>query len=88
MCKEEVLLNNNIGKQSGDLVEMPSKVVEHGMDDHVPDENDGSKCKQVSNHVVNNGNLKVLVCKQYANNSGDKLVDKERPLKRKRVYAE
>ncbi|GJT26055.1 retrovirus-related pol polyprotein from transposon TNT 1-94 [Tanacetum coccineum] len=35
--EEEVPLNNNIGKQSGDLVEMPSEAMEWGMDDHVPD---------------------------------------------------
>ncbi|GJW50885.1 hypothetical protein Tco_0092236 [Tanacetum coccineum] len=88
MCEEEVLLNNNIGNQSGDLVEMPSEVVKQGMDDHVSDEIDGAMCEQVSNHVVNKGNLEVLVCKQVANHSGDELVDKGRPLKRKRVYAE
>ncbi|GKE00749.1 hypothetical protein Tco_1388732 [Tanacetum coccineum] len=49
VCEEEVPLNNNIGKQIGDIVEMPSETVEQGMDDHV---------------------------------------DKGRPLKRKRVYAE
>ncbi|GKA17139.1 hypothetical protein Tco_0696976 [Tanacetum coccineum] len=45
VCKEEVPLNNNIGKQSGDLVEMPSEAVKQGMDDHVPDEIDGAKCE-------------------------------------------
>ncbi|GKC12182.1 hypothetical protein Tco_1008964 [Tanacetum coccineum] len=43
VCEEEVLLNNNIGQQSGDLVEMPSEAVEQGIDDHVPDEIDGAK---------------------------------------------
>ncbi|GJZ16157.1 hypothetical protein Tco_0551834 [Tanacetum coccineum] len=33
VCEEEVPLNNNIEKQSGDLVYMPSEVVEQGMDD-------------------------------------------------------
>ncbi|GKF24965.1 hypothetical protein Tco_0080859, partial [Tanacetum coccineum] len=42
VCKKEVPLNNNIGKQSGNLVEMPSEAVEQGMDDHVPDEIDGA----------------------------------------------
>ncbi|GJW59896.1 hypothetical protein Tco_0109231 [Tanacetum coccineum] len=50
MCEEEVPLNNNIGKQSGDLVEIPSEAVEQGMDDHVPDEIDGAKGEQVANH--------------------------------------
>ncbi|GJS15669.1 hypothetical protein Tco_0410141 [Tanacetum coccineum] len=50
VCEEEVPLNNNIGKQSGNHVEMPSEVVEQGMDDHVPDEIDGAKCEQVANH--------------------------------------
>ncbi|GJZ04779.1 hypothetical protein Tco_0538054 [Tanacetum coccineum] len=88
VCKEELPLNNNIGKQSGDLVEIPTKAVEHGMDDHVPDEIDGVKCEQVPNHVVNKSNLEVMVCKQVANHGGDELVDKGRQLKRKRVYAE
>ncbi|GKD63478.1 hypothetical protein Tco_1305586 [Tanacetum coccineum] len=35
--EEEVSLNNNIGKLSHDLVEMPSEAVKQGMDDHVPD---------------------------------------------------
>nr|GEU53326.1 ribonuclease H-like domain-containing protein [Tanacetum cinerariifolium] len=83
--EEEVLLNNNIGKQSGDLVEMPSEAMEQGMDDHVPDKIDGAKCDQVPNHVPN---LEVLVCKQVANHDSDELVDKGRLLKRKRVYAE
>ncbi|GJV54444.1 hypothetical protein Tco_1450185 [Tanacetum coccineum] len=50
VCEEEVPLHNNIGKKSGDLVEMPSEAVEQGMDDHVPDEIDGAKCEQVTNH--------------------------------------
>nr|GEX70725.1 hypothetical protein [Tanacetum cinerariifolium] len=58
------------------------------MDDHVHDEIDSAKCEHVPIHVVNKGNLEVLVCKQVANHGGDELVDKGRPLKRKRVYAE
>ncbi|GJT87571.1 hypothetical protein Tco_1069288 [Tanacetum coccineum] len=88
MCEEEVPFNNNTGKQSGDLVEMPSEAVEQGMDAHVPDEIDGAKYEQLPNHVVKKGNLEFLVCKQVANHGGDKLVDKGRPLKRKRVYVE
>nr|GEV11547.1 hypothetical protein [Tanacetum cinerariifolium] len=45
VCEEDVLLNNNIGKQSGDLVEMPSKAVEQEIDDHVSNEIDGAKCE-------------------------------------------
>ncbi|GJX56693.1 hypothetical protein Tco_1207722 [Tanacetum coccineum] len=41
VCEEEVPFNNNIGKQIGDLVEMPSEAVEQGMNDHVFDEIDG-----------------------------------------------
>ncbi|GJY25089.1 hypothetical protein Tco_0399815, partial [Tanacetum coccineum] len=52
VCEEEVPLNNNIGKQSSDLAEMPSKVVKQGMDDHVPDEIDGAKCEKLPNHIV------------------------------------
>ncbi|GJS48562.1 hypothetical protein Tco_0598683 [Tanacetum coccineum] len=63
----------------------PSEVVEHGMDDHAPNEIDGAKYEQVPNHVVNKGNLEVLVCKQVANHGRDELVDKGRPLKRKRM---
>ncbi|GKD11473.1 hypothetical protein Tco_1195880 [Tanacetum coccineum] len=55
VCAEEVPLNNNIGKQSGNLVEMPSKAVEQGIDDHVPDEIDGAIGEQVLNHVVKKG---------------------------------
>ncbi|GJR09667.1 hypothetical protein Tco_0792319 [Tanacetum coccineum] len=87
VCEEEVSLKKNIRKQSGDLVEMPSEAVEHGMGDHVPDEIDGAKGEQVSNHVVKKGNLEFLVCKQVANHDGDELMDKGRPLKRKMVYA-
>ncbi|GJV55383.1 hypothetical protein Tco_1456388 [Tanacetum coccineum] len=61
---------------------------EEGIDDHVPDEINGAKGEYVLNHVVKKCNLEFLVCKQVANHGGDKLVDKGRPLKRKRVYAE
>ncbi|GJR90805.1 hypothetical protein Tco_0214816 [Tanacetum coccineum] len=71
-----------------DSDKMPSEAMEQGMDDHVPDKIDGAKCEQLSNHVVKKGNLEFLVCKQVANHGGDELVDKGRPLKRKRVYAE
>ncbi|GJY67731.1 hypothetical protein Tco_0520767 [Tanacetum coccineum] len=58
VCEEEVPLINNKGKQSGDLVEMPSEVVEQGMDEQVP------------NRVVKKCNLEYLVCKQVANHGG------------------
>ncbi|GKD70352.1 hypothetical protein Tco_1324442 [Tanacetum coccineum] len=61
ICEEEVPLNNNIGKQSGDLIKMPSEAVEQDMDDHVPDEIDGAKGEQVPEHVVKKGNLEFLV---------------------------
>ncbi|GKC94662.1 hypothetical protein Tco_1160104 [Tanacetum coccineum] len=61
---EEVPLNNNIGKDNGDFVDMSSEAVEQGMDDHVPDEMDGAKCEQLPNLVVKKGNLEFLVCKQ------------------------
>ncbi|GKE42882.1 hypothetical protein Tco_1470166 [Tanacetum coccineum] len=88
MCEEEVPLNNNIGKQIGDFVDMHSEAVEQGMDVIVRDENDGTKGKHVPNHVVKKGNLEFLVCKEVANPSVNELVDKGRPLKRKMVYAE
>nr|GEY64410.1 hypothetical protein [Tanacetum cinerariifolium]GEY80287.1 hypothetical protein [Tanacetum cinerariifolium] len=53
VCEEDVPLNKNIGKQSGDLKEKPSEAVEQGMHDHVPDMIDGAKYEQVPNHVVN-----------------------------------
>ncbi|GJU74251.1 hypothetical protein Tco_1265656 [Tanacetum coccineum] len=88
VCEEEVPLNNNIGKQIGDFVDMPSEAVEQRMDANVPDEIDGAKGEQVPNHVVKKGNLEFLVCKEVANPGVNELVDKGRPLKRKRVYAE
>ncbi|GJU42449.1 hypothetical protein Tco_1195406 [Tanacetum coccineum] len=87
VCEEEVPMNNNIGKQIGDFVDMPSKAVEQRMDANVPDEIDGAKGEQVPNHVVKKGNLEFLVCKEVANPGVNKLVDKGRPLKRKKVYA-
>ncbi|GKD97071.1 hypothetical protein Tco_1380968 [Tanacetum coccineum] len=88
VCKEEVPLNNNIGKQIGDFVDMPSKLVEQGMDANVPDEIDYAKGEQVLNHVVKKGNLEFLICKEAANPGVNELVDKGRPIKRKMVYAE
>ncbi|GJW15165.1 hypothetical protein Tco_0019298 [Tanacetum coccineum] len=38
VCEEEVPLNNNIGKQIGDFVDMPSEAVEQGMDATMHDE--------------------------------------------------
>ncbi|GJX05837.1 hypothetical protein Tco_0193769 [Tanacetum coccineum] len=67
---------------------MPCEAVKQGIDDHVPDEIDGAKYEQLPNHVVKKDNLEFLICKQVANHGGDKLVDKGRPLKRKRVYVE
>nr|GEW79529.1 hypothetical protein [Tanacetum cinerariifolium] len=87
VCEEEVLLNNNIGKQIGDFVDMPSEAVKQGMDDNVPDEIDGAKGEHVPNHVVKKGNLEFLVCKEVANLGVNELVDKGRPLKRKKVFA-
>ncbi|GJX72890.1 hypothetical protein Tco_0311485 [Tanacetum coccineum] len=52
VCEEEVPLNNNIGKQIGDFVDMHSKALEQGMDANVPDEIDGAKGEQVPNNVV------------------------------------
>nr|GEZ03846.1 hypothetical protein [Tanacetum cinerariifolium] len=52
VCEEDVPLNNNIGKQSGDLVEMPSEAVEQEMDDHVSNKINGAKGEHIPNHVV------------------------------------
>ncbi|GJU26570.1 hypothetical protein Tco_1165191 [Tanacetum coccineum] len=67
---------------------IPSKAVEHEMDDHMPDDIDGAKGEQVPNLVGKKVNLEFLVCKQVTNHGSDELVDKRRPLKRKMVYAE
>ncbi|GJW61030.1 putative reverse transcriptase domain-containing protein [Tanacetum coccineum] len=63
VCEEEVPLNNDIGKQSGDLVEMPSEAVEQGW------------------------MIMYLMRLMVANRGGDELVDKGRPLKKKKDYA-
>nr|GEV99545.1 hypothetical protein [Tanacetum cinerariifolium] len=68
--------------------DMPSEAVEQEMDATVPDEIDGANVKQVSNHVLKKGNFEFLVCKEVANPGVNELVDKGRPLKRKRVYDE
>nr|GEX54568.1 hypothetical protein [Tanacetum cinerariifolium] len=88
MCEEEVPLNNNIGKQTGDFVDMPIEAVEQGMDANVPNKIDGVKGEQVPNHVVKKGKLEFLACKEVANPDVNKLVAKGRQLKRKKVYAE
>nr|GEX79373.1 hypothetical protein [Tanacetum cinerariifolium] len=76
VCEEEVPLNNNIGKQIGDFVDMPSEAVKKRMDANVPDEIDGAKGEQVPNHVVKKGNIEFLVCKEVANPGVNELVDK------------
>ncbi|GJY61951.1 shikimate O-hydroxycinnamoyltransferase [Tanacetum coccineum] len=86
--EEEVPLNNYIGKQIGDFIDMPSEAVEQRIDVNVPDEIDGAKGEQVPNHVVKKGNLEFLVFKEIANPGVNELVDKGRPLKRKKGYAE
>ncbi|GKF31595.1 hypothetical protein Tco_0101393, partial [Tanacetum coccineum] len=88
VCEEEVPLDNNIGKQIGDFVDMPSEAAEQRMDANVLDKIDGAKGEHVPNHVVKKGNLEFLVCKKVSNPGVNELVDKGRPLKRKRVYAE
>ncbi|GJT16776.1 hypothetical protein Tco_0875482 [Tanacetum coccineum] len=88
VSQEKVPLNNNIEKQIGDFIDMPSEAVKQGMDANVSDEIDSAKGEQVPNHVVKKDNLEFLVCKEVANPGVNELVDKERLLKRKRVYAE
>ncbi|GKD18721.1 hypothetical protein Tco_1207879 [Tanacetum coccineum] len=89
--EEVVPLNNNIGKQIVDFVDMPSEAmeqrldaVEQGMDANVPNEIDGTKGEQVPNYVVKKGNLEFLVCKEVANPGVNELVNKGRPLKWKK----
>nr|GEW17681.1 hypothetical protein [Tanacetum cinerariifolium] len=86
-CEENVTLNNSIGKQIGDFVDMHSEAVEQKMVANVPDEIDDAKGEQVPTHVVKKGNLEFLVCEEVANPGVNELVDKGRLLKRKRVYA-
>nr|GEX73536.1 putative transposase, mutator type, MULE transposase domain protein [Tanacetum cinerariifolium] len=88
LCEEKVPLNNNIGKQIDDFVDMPGEVVEKRMDTNVPDEIDGAKGEQIPNHAVKKGNIEFLVCKEVANLGVNELVDKQKPLKRKKIYAE
>nr|GEU49508.1 hypothetical protein [Tanacetum cinerariifolium] len=87
VCEEEVHLNNNIGKQIGDFVDMPSEAVKQRMDANVPNGIDGAKGEQVPNHVVKKRNLEFLVCKEFANPGVNALVDKGISIKRKKVYA-
>ncbi|GKC57632.1 hypothetical protein Tco_1085230 [Tanacetum coccineum] len=76
--KEEVPLNNNIGKVSHDLVKLPSEAVDQGMDDHMPDEIDGVECYTHSDARIGGkkGTLKFEVWKHVLNHGGDELVDK------------
>ncbi|GJT86085.1 hypothetical protein Tco_1067802 [Tanacetum coccineum] len=77
-------------EQSHDLVEMSSEAVEQEMYDHVPDKIDGVKCYTHSDASI--GDKKCYcefgVLKHVPNHGGDKLVDKARPIKRIRVYAD
>ncbi|GKC58233.1 hypothetical protein Tco_1085831 [Tanacetum coccineum] len=61
VCEEDAPLNNNIEKQSGDLVEMPSEAVKHAMDDHVPGEINGDKVnrEELENEVRSREELVV-----------------------------
>nr|GEX17557.1 hypothetical protein [Tanacetum cinerariifolium] len=88
VCEEDVPLNNNIGKLSGDLVEMPSEVVEQGIVDHVPDEINSAKGEQVPNHVGKKDNRDFLVCKPVLNHGHNEPMDKGRQMKRNQVYVE
>ncbi|GKD32963.1 hypothetical protein Tco_1248472, partial [Tanacetum coccineum] len=63
---------------------------EHVCEEDVPLNNNigkqiGDFDEQVPNHVVKKGNLEFMVCKEVANPGVNELVDKGRPLKRKRV---
>ncbi|GJT62889.1 hypothetical protein Tco_1006422 [Tanacetum coccineum] len=76
VCEEEVPLNNNIGKVSHDLIEMPSDAVDQGMDDHVPDEIDGVECYTHFDASIGGkkGNLEFEVWKHVPNHGGDELM--------------
>nr|GEX52116.1 integrase, catalytic region, zinc finger, CCHC-type, peptidase aspartic, catalytic [Tanacetum cinerariifolium] len=71
ICKEEVPLNNNITKLSGDLAEMPSEAVEQRMD--VPNELDGVKGKKVPNHVGKKDNTKTRRPQPRSNTKNDRV---------------
>ncbi|GKC93091.1 hypothetical protein Tco_1158533 [Tanacetum coccineum] len=89
MCEEDVPLKKH-KKTSNDLVEMPSEAVEQRTDDHVLDKIDGVKCHTHSDASIggNKCDLEFMVCKQAPTHDGEELVDKGRPMKRKRVYAD
>ncbi|GJV60974.1 copia protein [Tanacetum coccineum] len=63
--KIEVPLNNNIGKQIGDFVNMPSEAMEQGMDANVPDEIEDAKGEQVPNYGYEE-NLEIQVVKRFS----------------------
>ncbi|GJT59901.1 hypothetical protein Tco_1003434 [Tanacetum coccineum] len=84
----ELLIPTSWSDESKNEKRAKSEAVEQRMNANVPDEIDGAKGEQVPNHVVKKGNLEFLVCKEVANPGVNELVDKGRPLKRKRVYAE
>ncbi|GKE52440.1 hypothetical protein Tco_1487596 [Tanacetum coccineum] len=84
----ELLISTPWSDESKNEKRAKSEEVEQRMDANVPDEIDGAKGKQVPNHVVKEGNLEFLVCKEVANPGVNELLDKGRPLKRKRVYDE
>ncbi|GJU75001.1 hypothetical protein Tco_1266406 [Tanacetum coccineum] len=87
--EEEVPLNNSIGKKGHDFVTQPSEGMEQvdGFLMCLMRVNGGLK-GTVPTTFVKKGNLEFLVCKEIANPGVNELVDKGRPLKRKRVYAE
>ncbi|GJY43876.1 hypothetical protein Tco_0432089 [Tanacetum coccineum] len=86
VCEEEVPLNNNLGKLSGYLIEMPSEAVEQWIDDHVHDEIDGVKGEQVPNHAAKKGNLEFLVRKEVPNHGGDELKTRIKNYKRWHLF--
>nr|GEW92467.1 hypothetical protein [Tanacetum cinerariifolium] len=66
---------------------MPSEAVKQGMDDHVSNELDGVKCHthSIANIGRKKGGLEFLVCKQAPKHGVEELVDRGRPMKRKKV---
>ncbi|GKD35116.1 hypothetical protein Tco_1250625 [Tanacetum coccineum] len=88
MKVKDVGFLDNLDMECGDGQYMLSEAVEQEMDANVPDEIDGAKGEQVPSHVVKKGNLDILVCREVSNPGVNELVEKGRPIKRKRVHAE
>ncbi|GJY76878.1 reverse transcriptase domain-containing protein [Tanacetum coccineum] len=78
VCKEEVPLDNKIGKLIHDLIEMSSEAVKYYMDDYVHNEIDS----------VLNVTLNLCFGNTFHTMVVEVVKDKGRPMKRRRVYGD